>query len=134
MVSGADIRVKRALEFIRQNACTMTIGLDDVLRVMNCSRRLATLRFRETVGHSILDEIHEVRFERACKMLRETDKPISYIISACGYVSGSFLKKYFRDRTGMSMRDYRQQSRVGGNRKCTPTRGARQGSGGPPIA
>ena len=113
IVKGTDIRVKRALEFIRKNACSGAIGIEDVLRVMNCSRRLATLRFRETVGHSILDEIHIVRFERACKMLRETDKPIEFIISACGYVSGSFLKKYFRQRMGCSMRDYRKKQASG---------------------
>ena len=72
---------------------------------MNCSRRLATLRFREAVGHSIVDEIHDVRFQHACKLLDETDMPIYDIVSDCGYDSESFFKKYFKLRTGLSMKD-----------------------------
>lgn len=108
LVSGTDARVRRALEFIRRNACLGSLGIDDVLKTMNCSRRLATLRFREATGHSILDEIHEVRFENACRMLADTDKPVSYIVSVCGYASESFFKKYFARRTGLSMRAWRR--------------------------
>ena len=107
-IAGKDIRVRRALEFIRQNACVRSLGINDVLNVMNCSRRLATLRFREAVGHSILDEIHDVRFAKACEMLKNTDKPISVIVAECGYASESFFKKRFMQRTGMTMRAWRK--------------------------
>ncbi|MBR4617487.1 MAG: substrate-binding domain-containing protein [Kiritimatiellae bacterium] len=108
LITGKDARVRRALEFIRQNACVQSLGINDVLKAMNCSRRLATLLFRKTVGHSILDEIHEVRFEKACDMLKNTDKPISVIIASCGYASESFFKKRFLQRTGMTMRAWRK--------------------------
>lgn len=111
-IAGPDVRVRRALEFIRRNACLQTIGIDDVLKEMNCSRRLATLRFREAVGHSIVDEIHDVRFHHACKLLDETDRPISVIVSECGYDSESFFKKYFKLRTGLSMKDWRAKNRA----------------------
>ena len=109
-IAGADVRVRRALEFIRRNACCRSIGIDDVLSEMNCSRRLATQRFREAVGHSIVDEIHDVRFQHACKLLCETDMPISVIVSECGYDSESFFKKHFKRRTGLSMKDWRAKS------------------------
>ena len=110
-IAGPDVRVRRALEFIRRNACLQSLGIDDVLKEMNCSRRLATLRFREAVGHSIVDEIHDVRFQHACKLLDETDMPISVIVSECGYDSESFFKKYFKLRTGLSMKDWRAKNR-----------------------
>ena len=108
LIANQDVRVRRALEFIRKNACNRSISIDNVLSVMNCSRRLATMRFREAVGHSILDEIHEVRFAKACDMLKDTDKPISVIVSDCGYASESFFKKRFAQRTGMTMRAWRK--------------------------
>ena len=103
----ADVRVRRALEFIRRNACSRSLGVNDVTKEMNCSRRLATLRFREAVGHSIVDEIHDVRFQYACKLLAETDLATSVVVSECGYDSESFFKKYFKQRTGLSMKDWR---------------------------
>ena len=112
LIAGQDIRVRHALEFIRQNACVQSLGINDVLSVMNCSRRLATLRFRESVGHSILDEIHEVRFAKACDMLKDTNKPISVIVAECGYASESFFKKHFAQRTGMTMRAWRKSCGV----------------------
>ena len=108
LIADQDVRVRHALEFIRQNACVQSLGIDNVLSVMNCSRRLATMRFREAVGRSILDEIHEVRFAKACDMLENTDKPISVIVADCGYASESFFKKRFAQRTGMTMRTWRK--------------------------
>ena len=106
-IAVADVRVRRALEFIRRNACNRSLDVDAVTKAMNCSRRLATLRFREAAGHSIVDEIHDVRFQHACKLLAETGMPTSAIVSECGYDSESFFKKYFKRRTGMSMKDWR---------------------------
>lgn len=106
-IAVSDVRVRRALEFIRRNACNQSLGVDEVMNEMNCSRRLATMRFREAVGHSIVDEIHDVRFQHACKLLTETDMSTSAIVSECGYDSESFFKKYFKQRTGLSMKDWR---------------------------
>ena len=111
LIRGSDVRVRRAIEFIRQNACIGPMGIDDVVKAMNCSRRLATMRFREATGRSIVDEIHEVRFDHACALLRETDHPIQMIVSECGYESDSFFKKFFREKTGMSMREWRSAER-----------------------
>ena len=77
---------------------------------MGCSRRLATLRFREATGQSILDEIHDVRFRRACDELRRTDKPVFLVVSECGYASASFFKRQFLRRTGLTMREWRRRN------------------------
>ena len=106
---NSDPRVGRALEFIRRNACGRTITIDEILSVMDCSRRYATLLFRDCTGHSIVDEILNLRLERACELLQQTDLPVSDIISRCGYASESFFKKHFARHTGMSMREWRKR-------------------------
>ena len=74
---------------------------------MKCSRREATQRFKRVTGHTILDEIHNVRLERMCELLKTTDMKISAIINVCGYESEPFPKRMFLKRTGMTMRAYR---------------------------
>jgi len=102
-----DPRVQRAMEFIRRHACESRLKIDDILAEMDCSRRLATLRFRQTTGHSILDEIHEQRLAKICDLLANTNWPIATVIAQSGYVSESFAQKLFRSHTGLTMRAWR---------------------------
>jgi LacI family transcriptional regulator len=58
--SRYDPEVTSALEMIRRSACE-GISSADVVASFKCSRRMAEMRFRQIVGHSILDEIQAVR-------------------------------------------------------------------------
>ena len=103
----SDGMVVRALEFIALNACS-GINVPDVVRHVSASRRLTEIRFRETLGHTILDEIQRVRLERVCMLLRETNLQIGEIIRACGFDSESHVSTLFRRRFSCTMRDYRR--------------------------
>ena len=105
---GVGIRVRRALEYIRRHACETKISLDAVVSEMNCSRRRSTLLFRKETGRTILEEIHECRFQRACDLLTRTKMPVADIVAHCGYKSDSFLRKMFLKRTGLTLRKYRR--------------------------
>ena len=108
---GTSPRVRRALEYIRCHACEENISLDDVIREMNCSRRLATKLFKHETKRTILEEIHEQRFQKACDLLSRTTLPINTIVTHCGYKSNSFLRKIFLKRTGLTLRKYREEGR-----------------------
>lgn len=104
-----DMRVMHALDYIRCTPC-MDLRLEDVIQAMGCSRRLADLRFREVTGHSLLDEIHNVRISKAFELLRKTNQSIGAIAALCGYEGESFLKKLFKKRMGVSMREWRKRN------------------------
>ena len=111
-IPSADPRVRRAIEFIRRHACERALRIDDILPMMDCSRRLATMRFKQATGHSILAEIHDCRFARICEMLTGTNWPISTVIAQSGYVSSSFAHKMFRSRTGHTMLAWRRSRQL----------------------
>ena len=71
---------------------------------------MGTLRFRKETGRTILEEIHEHRFEKACDLLSRTRLPISTVVAHCGYRSDAFAKKMFLARTGITMREYRKST------------------------
>ena len=105
---NADARVVKALEYIRRNAC-LGISPPDVVREMGCSRRLADLRFAETMGHTILDEIHAVRLARVQELLLKPNVCVSAIPDLCGYGSLSDLCRDFKKRTGQTLRAWRME-------------------------
>ena len=101
--------VLSAVEIIRREACDGLTPQALVHRVPG-SRRLLELRFREAMGHSILDEIQAVRLEKACMLLSGTNTPIEDIAGLCGFDAGRTLRTLFRARTGMSMREFRNKN------------------------
>lgn len=109
ILSKRDPQVFRALEYIRRNACRRGISIDDVAAAMGYSRRFATLRFKAFVGHSILSEIQDRRFDEAVRLLQNPRQRIESIADLCGYSASSFLKRLFKSRTGLSMREWRRR-------------------------
>ena len=102
--------VVRAVEIIRREACDGLTAAGLAAR-MPGSRRLLEMRFREAMGHSILDEIMHVRLEKVETLLAGTDTPIGAIADFCGFGSEVELRQIFRIRTGMSMREWRKRNR-----------------------
>ena len=100
-------KIQSVLDFIQANACSGNLRIEDVAKMMGCSRTLAINRFKQATGKSILEVINDIRFERACQLLKSTNCAIYEIVSACGYTSESFFKKLFRARTGMTMKEFR---------------------------
>jgi LacI family transcriptional regulator len=96
-----------AREFIRINIGE-GIGVPDIVKHLNVSRRLAEMRFRSAYGHSLLDEIQSVRLDRVEKLLKETDLPLTEVCTRCGYQTDVHLRRIFKKHFGCSMRDYRQ--------------------------
>jgi LacI family transcriptional regulator len=102
--------VLKAVERIRREACG-GLSANDVIVSAPVSRSLFILRFREAVGHSVLDEIHHVRLQKVCTLLAETDTDIGAIAGLCGFRSERALRKLFRLREGMSMQAWRARNR-----------------------
>ena len=102
--------ILHAVETIRREACNGLTAAALASR-MPGSRRHFEFRFREAMGHSVLDEIQSVQLDRVCTLLAETDTPVEAIADFCGFGSGRTLRDLFRARMGCSMREYRARNR-----------------------
>ncbi len=102
-------RILEALEMIRAEACDGLTARALAARFQG-SRRLFDMRFREAMGHSVLDEILHVRMEKARTLLAQTDTAIGAIAGLCGFGCDSTLDVLFRRRTGLSMRAWRKRN------------------------
>ncbi len=102
--------VRGAVEIIRREACSGGLTPAKLAARLPGSRRLFDLRFREAMGHSVLDEIQSVQLERACDLLAQTDTAIDAVWAHCGFHSERTLRQLFTTRFGMSMREWRKRN------------------------
>ena len=102
--------IMAAVERIRREACD-GLTAQKVIAESPGSKRLFNLRFREATGHSVLEEIRHVRLEKVETLLSQTDTPIGAIADFCGWGSSTALERFFRSRTGMTMREWRGKNR-----------------------
>lgn len=100
--------VSDALETIRLKACR-GIKAADVLAQMGGSRSSAERLFRKVTGCSVLEKLNERRLEEVKRLLSRPDVKIESLADFCGYRSGSFLRRHFKEMTGMTMMEWRSR-------------------------
>lgn len=108
-----SMKVLELIDFIRERACD-GISVSDVVAVAGTSRRLVELRFRESAGHSIHDEIEQVRMDRVMQLLLDRTVSLPVILAQSGYSSARALRKAFHRRTGCSLLDWRDVNAFSG--------------------
>ncbi len=104
--------IRDAVGIIRREACDGRLTPASLAARMPGSRRHFERRFREAMGHGVLDEIQSVQLERACSLLDRTDTAIDAVWSYCGFRSDRTLRQLFSARFGMSMREWRKRNRL----------------------
>lgn len=105
--SYAGKLVNRAMEIIRNESCEIA-SVGEIAERLHVSRRLLDLRFREIDGRSVLDALIDVRLEHVRALLTSTTLSIEEITSLCKFRTPTYLKRLFKARYGLTMRDYRR--------------------------
>ena len=103
--------VLEAAEAIRREACDGLTAAALAAR-FPVSRKHFERRFREATGHSVLDEILNVRLEQVQAYLLRRNVAIDAIAGLCGFGSEIELRRLFRRRFGMSMSEWRARNSV----------------------
>lgn len=100
-------KIAMVLKLIREQATT-GLRAAEALDILGGSRRLAELRFKEAVGHSVMDEILAVRTQRAMILLADPARQINEISGLCGYLSPNAFRRIFKSETGLTPRAWRK--------------------------
>lgn len=105
-----DKNMIKALEFIRTHVQDH-LTVPDVIQAVGWSRRMADLRFRVTLNHTILDEIHLRKMELA-KQLPRKGKSIDEVGATTGYSSTDDFRRVFRRYIGTSPLKWKKAAKV----------------------
>ena len=108
-IAGSCERIADAVEMIRRRACG-GISAKDVASYIGVPRRTAEMQFRAATGRSIHQEIDEVRFAKVFALLKNPRQTLDAIPDLCGFSTCVALRKAFKLRTGLSMREWRARN------------------------
>ena len=98
--------VDAAMDFIKAHALD-GISTADVIAHLRVSRSLLDLRFRQLRNGSVMDAILAIRLAAVRERIEKTDRKFIAIGAECGFRNPDYLKRLFRKRFGMSMREWR---------------------------
>ncbi|MBI1335973.1 MAG: helix-turn-helix domain-containing protein [Phycisphaera sp.] len=112
-----DPVVDRAIAFIHANA-RREVRIEDVVRHAKTNRRTLTWKFRKALNTTPHQRIVEARIEAIKELLLTTDLDTQALTDAAGFVSRSHMSRLFKEQTGQTLIQFRNQS-PGRNRKLT---------------
>lgn len=105
------LRVVREVNAYLDKHALKPICVADVVAHAGVSARLANLRYSQSTGHSIQEELVSRRLEEAKRLLVQTSWPMTRVAIRCGFRSQGVLSNLFSAHFGMSMRSYRNASK-----------------------
>lgn len=83
--------------------------LDKLAQKFGMSSRNFKRRFKQATGHTPIDYLQLSRLEAAKRFLETTKQGVEEIIFKIGYEDASSFRKLFKNRTGLSPKDYRNK-------------------------
>jgi AraC family L-rhamnose operon transcriptional activator RhaR len=88
--------------------------LDELADRVGLSPAHLSRSFSRQMGMGIVEFVHRLRCEEACRLLRCTNDPIARIATRVGYDEIAYFSRCFRQHVGQSPRRYRQETRTVG--------------------
>ena len=105
-----DRALVTAVSFIRENA-SKPIQVNDVARHAGLSRRVLERRFMQVLARTVAEEIRRAHFERARKLLVETDLSIPEVADAAGFGTPEYFAYVFKRELARTPLKYRKEIR-----------------------
>jgi AraC-like DNA-binding protein len=87
------------------------LSVMDVVEAVGVTRRTLERHLAAALGHSVLEEIVNCRFNRAERLLRETQLSLKTVVTLAGFGSLENMRQAFIVRTKLSPAFYRNQRR-----------------------
>ncbi|MDO5547314.1 MAG: AraC family transcriptional regulator [Eubacteriales bacterium] len=103
-------RVKSMLTCI-EDGYAHKLELREIAAAANISERECLRCFRRNVGCTPFEYLINYRIQRAAMQLIQTDRPILEVALSCGFSTGSYFGKKFREVMQCTPRQYRERHR-----------------------
>lgn len=105
----ADKYIGKALQRLHQSP-EQAWSLDSLSSDVGLSRAAFARRFKSLVGQPMFDYLTQLRMQRACQLLAETELPLYEVANRAGYESEPSFVRTFRKRLGATPTAYRKQA------------------------
>lgn len=97
---------QQCIDYIHKNF-KEKIHLDELAEYIGVSSSYLSRLFKKEMGICLSEYIVDVKVECAANMLKYSGRSISYIAEYVGFPTQSYMGKMFKERTGMTPKQYR---------------------------
>lgn len=104
---GNSEAIERIKQYIEEHL-SQEISRKDLADWAGFNQEYLSTLFKKETGDTLSEYIQKRRLGVAKKLLRQTNLPISLISQNCGYETLSYFSSVFRQRMGISPREYRK--------------------------
>lgn len=110
---GTKDKLNRVLGYMEHHYNT-DFSVEQLAEMASCSERQFARLFKQATGTTVINYLHNLRIERAQKMLSRTNEKIAAIGMEVGFHDISFFNRIFKRIVGMSPKEYQAGLSRGG--------------------
>lgn len=103
-----EIRVKRMMLYIQQHYAER-VSLDEIAMAASISTRECLRDFQQRLRTTPVRYLIDCRLDAAARRLASTGQSVTDIAADCGFASGSYFTKQFREKYHMTPMQYRKK-------------------------
>lgn len=109
---GANELTRQAVSYLRLNFAVQPLSRRKIAAHLAVSESYLTRVFHRDLGITPWEYLTRLRIERAKELLVSTHLTVTAIANEVGYNDGAYFSRVFRQETGRSPLDFRQQVRL----------------------
>ncbi len=104
--------LKRAVNIVEKNMDNIEFSTDEFAREMNMSRSNLHLKLKAITGESTIDFIRKIRFNEACRLLKDGRYTVSEVSTMVGFNTPSYFATSFKKYFGCLPTEYIKKQKV----------------------
>ena len=106
-----DFYIQEAITFMDHNY-QREISIEDLANVCKLNRSYFSKLFKDSMGCPPQEFLIRLRLSKAADLMKGTDRPIGDISAMCGYPNQLHFSRAFKQRYGVSPREWRAQNQI----------------------
>ena len=103
-----DIKIKNAVHYILWNYSNPDLSIKVIADHVNLSQNYLSTLFKKQTGVTINDFLLNIRAEKACRLLSDTDLKLYEIAERIGLLDANYLSTVFKRQYGVTPTQYRR--------------------------
>ena len=110
-LSDSDMEIQREMITFIYEHFSEKITLEQIAYSGHISRSKCCKLFLEYLSQSPINFLTDYRLKESCRLLSETNKPLSEVAQICGFSEQSYYNRKFKQRYGCTPRSYRKAAK-----------------------
>ena len=102
-----DAQKSEIITYINENYAKIH-SIDQIAQHFFISKYHLCHTFKKAMGMTVIDYLNRIKIKNACNIIASTNKDFLEISQICGFNSSAYFSKVFKDITGVSPREYKQ--------------------------